>query len=228
MWACAVRMSVRIVLMAAIAMAVFTFWPVQTGRGFLPSHRRTVWVEATQQANAAWAFSVIGEGDGGDADPPPPTSAGVVRIRVFETSMGRTNPGYNQWRATHWMVLSVADADRGWRWFDDPEDLPAGGVMDAITDYIEVQLIPDSPALAIWPDTPPDNVEMNGELAWIAWQHKPHHISRVSTIVVSLLIGAVASFIVLPVRRHDRSAIEEEEPSPLAPLPAGQGDQTNA
>lgn len=109
--------------------------------------------------------------------------------------MGRTDMGeWSSWRASNWSVIWMMRGD-GKVWdIGDHEDLCDETLTTSLNQYVLTTIIPQSEALAIWPDVPPDSIHRDGsELCWTAWQHKASALKFAAIVTISLIIGVGVS-----------------------------------
>jgi hypothetical protein len=179
-----------------ISVGLLFAWVSNDRRGFLSSSRRTLWLEAAQATDGTWTISQIRHGD--DADPPlqPPNTPDIVRIELLESSMGRTNPGWTEWRATHWMLSGIADSERGWIVAPEGIKLDAEKLDPAISRFIEDEIAPHSPASQIWPESPFIAIRV-APTTWRAWQRRVRIDRALPPIAVCLAVGGILAHLLM-------------------------------
>lgn len=176
----------RVFLMVVLAIIFILFTLNSGGRGFLPQSRRTVWIHAEQGSETTWKFSVHMVSD----DFPEPPTQGVM-IGLSEQSMGRTNPGFRSWRASHWYVEHAYDSS-GSNLLDEKSHhkLTDDSLNHLLDKYVRDVVAPDSVAFGYWPNRP--GVWGNtDDGVWCYWQHKTNWLLQVLVIVGSILISVI-------------------------------------
>jgi hypothetical protein len=195
-----------VVLALVVSFLVLMVLIVNGGRGFLPQARRTIWLEARPLADkdaagvpGGWGVLQIAEGD---SEPAQNRAGGVqgVRLRVEEFSMGRTDTsGWSEWRASDWIVADANDAGNRWEdWGELGRRYPPT-LRTAVNEYIEETVIPNSPALAVWPGAARSLTPRDGA-RWIVWQRRFNASACAATLLFCGAVGFVTAFLVLPPR----------------------------
>lgn len=177
-----------------LAFVLFALWHFDSRRGFLPTSRRTICVDARASEPGVWQFSNIMAHDERDSDPPLPLDMGVIRLRFDEQTMGRVNPGeWTSWRSCTWCLIGVGDRS-GWHSWGDRPDLRTPELDAELTTLLERDIIPTSPAITLWPEYAPDPLRHSGDF-WIIWQHNVNVPRLLVVVAVCLSLGSGLSLL---------------------------------
>lgn len=179
----------RPVAAACITIAILLWWISHTGRGFLESLHRVIWLELTPAGDRTWEVRQIAAGPMDTPDPPHLPDAGDLRIAVQENSMGRTHMGlFGSWRASYWTCVSLVDHSGHTDSLLVPDAVITDSVRNACGMYLEQVVIPVSPPAAMW-KSPPLVAERDGRLSWSAYQRRTHWFAIIGTVGTATAIG---------------------------------------
>lgn len=198
------RPALRVLIATVVAVVFFLFF-MPPGRGFLPQWSNEYWLDVSRDPKGQ---PLVELSDFVGIDPPLP-APGVMRYQLRVHSMGRTNPFYAEWRASHW-TISLALNDRG-EWIDamDGPFLPDDSERLALKTFVEEDFIPGSEPMKFWPDvagkvaidhavTYGRESEPDLALRWHMWQKRGRVGSRVAYTLACITAGIWSAIILVP------------------------------